>query len=442
MAAKLIVRKLALALGAAGMLLGVDASAMSLMQAYEAAAQHDPSYRAAYYNAEGGKENRILGRAGLLPSVTGNYSKTQNRNTETYFGKSGAQDYQSLNSTVQVRQTLFNLDAWARYKQGTAQSAQAEDQFAAATQEMILRVAGAYMEALLKEDQLALARAERDMYVEQIKVNELLFKKGEGTSTDVLETRSRLDLAEAQVLEAQDELMSAKDTLSSLVGQEVVALDHLRPGFRVANDDLKPFEEWKKTALEQNPDLKALAKGVEVARQEYNKQRAGHAPRVDLTGTYGKTGSETSSTINDEFKVRSIGFQVTIPIYQGGAVSAAARQAAAGQEKARQDLEIQQDKNLVELRRNYNQIVSSVSRIDALMKAEESANLLITATQKSIRGGVRINLDLLSAQRQLYTAKRDLAQARYNYMISALRLRAVAGTLSAEDVRLMSAHFE
>lgn len=443
MVAKLIARKLPLALAAAGMLLGADASALSLMQAYEAALKHDPTYLSAYFNAEGGKENRVLGRSALLPSVSGNYSKTQNRNTETYFsGAKAAQDYQSLNATVQVRQTVFSLDAWARYKQGAAQSEQAEAQFASQQQEVILRLVGSYLDALLKEDQLALMIAERDMYAEQIKVNELLFKKGEGTSTDVLETRSRLDLAEAQVLSAQDDLMTAKDTLAFLVGGDVDGLDHLRPGFHVSNEDMKPFEEWKKTALEQNPDIQSLTKAVEVARQEYNKQRAGHTPRVDLIGTYGKTGSETTSTINDDFKVRSIGFQVTVPIFQGGATSAAARQAAAGQEKARQDLEAQKDKDLVELRRNYNIVASSVSRISALEKAVESANLLIAATEKSIKGGVRINLDLLTAQRQLYTAKRDLAQARYNYMISALRLRAAAGTLSGEDVRLLSARFE
>jgi len=441
--AKLIARKLPLALAAAGMLLGADASALSLMQAYEAALQHDPTYLSSYYNAEGGKENRILGRSALLPSISGNYSKTQNRNTEIYYsGAKDPQDYQSMNATLQVRQTVFSLDAWARYKQGAAQSEQAQAQFASATQEMILRVVTAYLDALLKEDQVALTRAERDMYVEQIKVNELLFKKGEGTSTDVLETRSRLDLAEAQVLEAQDDLLTAKDTLASLVGGDVSALDHLRPGFHVSNDDMKPYEEWKQTALEQNPDILALTKGVEVARQEYNKQRAGHTPRVDLIGTYGKSGSETTSTINDDFKIRSIGFQVTVPIYQGGAISASARQAAAGQEKARQDLEAQREKDLVELRRNYNQVASSVSRINALDRAVESANLLITATEKSIKGGVRINLDLLTAQRQLYTAKRDLAQARYNYMVAALRLRAAAGTLSGEDVRLLSARFE
>jgi protease secretion system outer membrane protein len=424
------------------LLLCANASAMSLMQAYEAALKNDPAYRAAYYQAEGGKENRILGRSSLLPSVSINYSGSQNRNTIEYFGKSQAQDYNSRNTTVQVRQPLFSMDAWARYKQGKAQSEQAEAQFASQTQEVIMRVVSAYLEALLKEEQLALSRAERDMYAEQMKVNALLYKKGEGTRTDELETRSRFDLAEASVLEAEDAVKTAMDTLAGVVGGDVTALDHLRPGYRVSNTDVQPYDEWRKTALAQNPDIQALIKGVEVASQEVNKQRAGHMPRLDLNATYGKLDSDTTSTIDEKTKVRSVGFQLTIPLYQGGAVSAATRQAAANRGKAQADLDAEIDKSMVELRRNYNQVASSVPRINALLRAEESAKLLITATEQSIRGGVRINLDLLTAQRQLVTAQRDLAQARYTYMLAALRLRAEAGVLSPEDVRLLAAHFE
>jgi protease secretion system outer membrane protein len=431
-----------LPLALASMLLGADASALTLMQAYDAALKNDPAYRAAFYVAEGGKENRILGRSNLLPNISGNYNINKNRNTLEYLGKEQPQDYTSRSATVQLRQPLINLDALARYKQGVAQSEQSEAQFASQSQEVILRVVSSYLEVLLKEDQLELSKAERDMYAEQMKVNDRLFKKGEGTRTDVLETRSRLDLAEAQVLEAEDALKTEKDTLEGVVGMEVVSLDHLRPGFQVANDDLRTFDEWKKTALEQNPDIQALTKGVEVARQEINKQRAGHAPRLDFIGTYGKTLSDTTSTIDEKTTVRAIGLQLTVPLYAGGAVSASTRQAAANREKARADLDAQTDKSLVELRRNYNLVASSVSRINALVKATESAKLLIAATEQSIKGGVRINLDLLTAQRQLYTAQRDLAQARYAYLLAALRLRAQAGILTSDDLRLVAARFE
>ncbi|WP_395402250.1 TolC family outer membrane protein [Pseudoduganella sp. UC29_106] len=439
---KIARRLLPVAIGAALLCQGHQASAMSLMQAYEAALKNDPTYRAAYYSGEAGKQSLALGRSALLPSVNGSYSGSQNRNTITYLGREIPQDYLSRTATVQVRQGVINLEGIARYKQGKAQSAYAEYQFASQSQEVILRMAGAYFEVLFKQEQLALAKIEREVYVEQKKVNELLYKKGEGTVTDVLETQSRLDLAEASLLEAEDNLTSSRDTLAAIVGAEPGELDHLRPGFRIDARDYKSFDAWKNIAMEQNPDIKAQTQGVEVANQEVNKQRSAHFPRLDVVATYGKTASETVSTVGQDQVVRSIGFQMNIPIYAGGAVSASTRQAAANKEKAREDLEAQTDKVLVELRRNYNQVISSAPKIDALIKAVDSAKLLITATEQSIKGGVRINLDLLNAQRQLYTAQRDLAQARYGYMLASLRLRAFAGTLSADDVKMLAAYFE
>jgi protease secretion system outer membrane protein len=343
---------------------------------------------------------------------------------------------------VQVRQPVVSLDALARYKQGKAQSAYSASQFDSQQQEVIVRVANAYFDVLFQQEQLALAKVERDMYVEQRKVNDLLFTKGEGTKTDAIETQSRLDLAEAQVLEAQDNVTNAKATLAGVVGSEIGDVDPRRAGFRVAAADTRGFEEWKRTALENNPDIKTLTYAIEIARQEVNKARAGHTPRLDIVGTYQKSASDTVNTINQEIDSRSIGFQLNIPIYAGGAVSAQARQAAANKGKAEQDLQAQIDKTLVELRKDYNTMASSVNRIDALVKAVDSATLLVKATEQSIKGGVRINLDLLNAKRQLYTAQRDLAQARYGYLQASLRMRSAAGVLSAEDLRMVAAYFD
>lgn len=426
----------------AALLAAADASALSLMEAYEAALKNDPTYRAAFYTGEAGKENRILGRSALLPTVSGVYAGSRNNSTIEVGVQEVPRKYISRNSTVQVRQPLFSLEAWARYKQGNAQADYAAAVFDAQSQEVILRVTTAYFDVLLKEDQLALATRERDMYIEQRNVNNLLFKKGEGTSTDMIETQSRLDLAEAQVLEAQDALAVSRDTLAALTGGHVEGLDHLRPGFRAVLPDSRTYDEWRSTALATNPEIKALTSGVEVATQEVNKQRAGHVPRVELVGSYGKQAADSITTYNQDTTVRSIGFQMSIPLYAGGSVSSATRQSVAQKEKARADLQAQIDKVLVNLRKNYNALLSSSSRIDALVKAVDSANLLVKATEKSIQGGVRINLDLLNAQRQLSTAQRDLAQARYNYMLAWLNVRAGAGTLTADDVKLVTAYFE
>ncbi|NVE01392.1 TolC family outer membrane protein [Massilia sp. BJB1822] len=434
-------RLLPLALGAALLLQVGSASALGLLQAYEAALQNDPAFRAARAARDAGQENSIMGRSNLLPSVSGSFSGSQNRNTLTIGKHEEPRDYLSRSSTLQVRQPLFNMDGFARYKQGIAQTNYSDMQYLSQSQEVMLRVTGAYLDVLLKKDQLALAEAQRNMYAEQRKVNDRLFEKGEAAKTDMLETQARLDVAEAQVLEAQDDVNTALTNLAGIIGGEPGELDGLSPDFRVRTGSGQSFEEWKRLSLENNPDIKTLTYGVEIARQEVSKQRSGHAPRVDLVGTYGKSVSDSITTYNQETMVRSIGIQVNIPIYNGGAVSAASRQAVANQEKAKADLQTQTDKVTVELRKNYNLMSSSVARIEALMKSVDSGKLLVKATEQSIKGGVRINLDLLNAQQQLFTSKRDLAQARYNYLMATLRLRAAAGVLASDDLREVAANF-
>ena len=231
------------------------------------------------------------------------------------------------------------------------------------------------------------------------------------------------------------------DTLSGIVGSEVTSVDALIPDFKVRPLDSASFEEWKKIALDRNPDIETMRHGVDIAHQEYNKARSGHLPRLDVVGTYGKNSSQSITTLGQDQTVRSIGLQLNVPIYSGGSVNASSRQAAAGESKAKSDLEAQTDKVLIDLRKEYKALQSGVARIDALLKSVASAELLIKATEQSIKGGVRINLDALNAKEQLYTSKRDLAQARYNYLLSSLRLRAAAGTLSSDDVREMAPYF-
>ncbi len=441
---KIVLKALAAAAGAVALLYSQGASALSFMQAYDLALKNDSQYRSAYYANEAGKENRILGRSNLLPTVSGSYSFSQNRTTVTsylYGKRDTPYDYNSRDTSVQVRQGLINLDGLARYRQGVAQSKSAESQFASQQQEVITRVVGAYMDVLFKQDILALAKANRDMYAEQRRVNDHLFEKGEGTRTDMLETQARLDQTEADLLDAQDALATSKDTLAAIIGQPVDDIDALTPDFKVRESDGISYEEWKKVALDRNPDIETMRHNVDVAHQEVLKQRAGHAPRLDLIGTYGKNTSQSISYYGEDQKVRSIGIQLNVPLYSGGSVNASSRQSVANEEKAKADLDTQISKTLVDLGKEYKGLQSGVARVNALDKSVASAQLLMKATEQSIKGGVRINLDLLNAQQQLYTSKRDLAQARYNYLLSSLRLRAAAGTLTADDVREMAPYF-
>lgn len=452
MALRRIVSTLTLALGAAfGLALGAaPAHALSLQQAYEAALRNDPTYRMRLQERESGKEYEILGRSALLPSVSASHSVTRNVADQTapqrdILGRVTMVEshprYLSRSSTVQLRQPILNLDAYYRYRQGKVQTAQSAEALEAGTDDVALRTARAYMDVLFAQDQVALSKVQRDMYKEHQAVNARLFEKGEGTRTDMLETKARYDLAEAQLIEAEDNLVAARDTLQGVIGMDPGSLDELGTNFRPLAFDQGSYEDWEKLALKNNNMLAATRLAVENSRLEIGRNRAAHAPRVDFLATYNKGDSETLNQYGTLSTNRQLGIQVNIPIYNGGAISAQTRQAAANYGRAQAELDVRTNETLVELRRAHSIVESSARKIDALVKAVESAKLLMTATEQSIKGGVRINLDLLNAQQQLFTSQRDLAQARYGYLLGVLRLRAAAGTLDSQHVREISAYF-
>jgi len=444
-------RRKAAAVAAALLAASGSAGAVSLQQAYQAALKNDPAYRMNFWENESAKENEVLGRSGLLPQISASYSGSRNVADVTYLQQNPITGqiiedprhprYLSHSSAVQLRQPIISLDAIARYRQGKVQTRQGAKQFEANTNDVIIRVISAYADALFAEDQVELSRVQRDMYAEQQKVNQRLFEKGEGTKTDMIETQARLDLAEAQLIEAKDNATAARNTLAGVIGMDPGTLDKLGPDFHFANLPLKSFEEWRQSAITNNPELAAARLVIENQRLEIQRQKAGHFPRVDLVAVYSKGNNEAINQLNQETTNRTIGVQVNIPIYQGGAINASTRQAAAGYERAQADLDVRSNRILVEMRKSYDQVQNSIAKVAALEKAVASGKLLMTATQQSIKGGVRINLDLLNAQQQLYTSQRDLAQARYNYLINLVRLRAGAGTLDESAVREVAAYF-
>jgi protease secretion system outer membrane protein len=429
---------------------GGQAGAVTLQQAYEAALKNDPAYRMSFYDKEAAKESRVIGRSNLLPSVSASFSTSRNvadtdtLGTDILGRKVRTIDhprYISRSNVVQLRQPILNLEGVARYRQGQVQAAQGEAAFEASTDEVTVRAVSAYMDVLFADDQVALSEVSRNMYQEMMHVNQRLFEKGEGTRTDMLETQARLDLSEAQLTEAKDNAVAARETLAGIIGMDPGALDHLGDTFHPVTATPGTFEDWEKIAREHNPELAAARLAAENARLDISRNRAGHYPRVDFVAAYSKGDAESINTYTQNSVNRTVGLQVNIPIYQGGAVNAVTRQAAANYAKAQSDVDARTSKVMVELRKAHSLVVSSVHKIEALEKAVASGKLLMKATEQSIKGGVRINLDLLNAQQQLYTSQRDLAQARYTYLIAVLRLRAAAGTLDSSAVREVAAYF-
>jgi protease secretion system outer membrane protein len=420
--------------------------AVNLLQAYQAALNNDASFKAAKAEKLAGKEYYDIGRANLLPTLQYSYSTNKNKGELTspnLIGqlKTTDQDYRSTSKGFNLRQPLFNLASYASYYQGVAQVAYSDAIFDVKHSELMLRVLSAYSDAKYQDDQLSFFKAQRTAYLEQKLANEKMLLNGEGTRTDVLETQAKLDFAEAQVLEAQDNLQNALLALSVITGLDVKELDSLQDGFISLNSGETNFEVWRSVAAANNPEIQAAKQALEIAEQEVSKNRAAHAPRIDLVASSTQSVSESVASRGQDSSIRSLGVQIVIPVFSGGYVNASYKQTVARREKARAEMEGAQEKIFVDLRKHFNALTSSVIKIQALQKSVESSKLLVEATKQSVKGGVRVNLDLLNAYQQLAMSQRDLAAARYNYLISFLKLKIAAGNVSADDMKTVALHF-
>ena len=426
--------------------------ALSLLEAYEAALEHDPTYRSAYHENEAGQQAEAIGLASLLPnlSLTHNQSKStgtisgqrvDNQGLPTGQSFSNPANFDSQISSLTLRQPLINLEAVASYRIGKAQADSSRAKFTGRSQQLVVRLVEAYVETLLTQEHVRLAETQLKSLEELKRVNERMLLKGEGTTTDVLETQSKHAIAQARVIEANDELEVAQLKLEAIVGKKITQLHQLSDMFSSRAIQLQDYDNWYALALERNAELVTQRHVVASGKEEVKKSYAGHAPRVDLVASLSKNNRGSFITRNQDAELATIGVEVNFPLYAGGRVNALTAQAKANHARAEADLDVVTDKVLVELRKQYNLLLSGVKKIESLQLAVKSAELLVDATQKSIRGGIRINLNLLDAQQQLYTARRDLAQARYNYLLAYLRLQLAAGTLVLDDLRNVTSYF-
>lgn len=448
---------------AAGLVIGTLLFAISapvysigILDAYSLALEKDPTYRAAIKEKEAGDENENIGRAGLLPKVSLNYQNSpRNWQTQKYpasdiFGNSlgeatKRQQYRSHSSSITLTQPLFDYEAYARYKAGVAQTMMSDERYRGKLLDLAVRVITAYVEVAYSKDQIALAEAQKAAYKEQLTLNDRLMSAGEGTITDVSETQARYSLAEAQVIEARDALDAAQRELEVIIGMPLNQLDELqvlRPGkFKVAPLIPSKFEDWQKIALENNPVLAASRHGVDAAKYDVERNRAGFMPQVQLYASHSENDSSSDNTVNQKYRTDSIGVQVSMPIYSGGGVSASTRQAAARYGQAMYEMDAQTGTTLNDLRKQYNLCISSRAKVAAYELAVQSATTQVTATRQSVLAGQRVNVDVLNAEQQLYSAQRDLASAKYAYIKSWITLLSDSGTLDEKDVMRVAQYF-
>ncbi|MDE1911958.1 MAG: TolC family outer membrane protein [Pseudomonas sp.] len=422
--------------------------ALGLLDAYDLALRNDPTFQAAIQEREAGEENRIIGRAGLLPNLSWSYNNSRNESEVTQSTAVGNvtsdRDYRSYASTLTLQQPLLDYEAYARYRQGAAQALFADERFRSKSQELAVRVLSAYSQALLAQERIELSRAQKRAYAERLQLNERLLKGGEGTRTDVLETQARLSLAQAEEIESLDTQDAALRELEAIVGQPL-QIDELAPltrQFEIPPLEPNRFETWREIAMANNPELKSQHHALDVAEYEVERKRAGHMPKVSLYASSRQTSSDSESSYNQKYDTNSVGIQVSLPLFAGGSVSASTRQAANQLSQAQYELDAQTARTLIELRKQFNLNTSGAAKVRAYEMAVSSATALVTATKKSVTGGERVNLDVLDAEQQLFTARRDLADARHAYLLARIQLKYFAGLLNEQDLRALGGYFQ
>ncbi len=418
--------------------------ALGLLDAYDLALRNDPTFQAAIQEREAGEENRVIGRAALLPNLSWSYNNSRNESEVTAGDVTSDRDYRSYASTLTLQQPLLDYEAYARFRQGTAQALMADERFRSKSQELAVRVLSAYSQALLAQERIELSGAQKRAFAERLQLNDRLLKGGEGTRTDVLETQARLSLAQAEEIESLDAQDSALRELEAIVGQplQVEELAPLTRQFDIPPLEPHGFETWREMAMANNPQLKSQHHALDVASYEVERKRAGHLPKVSLYASSRQTSSDSESSYNQKYDTNSVGIQVSLPLFAGGSVSASTRQAANQLSQAQYELDAQTSATLVELRKQFNLNTSGAAKVRAYEMAVSSATALVTATKKSVSGGERVNLDVLDAEQQLFTSRRDLANARHAYLLARIQLKYYAGLLSKQDLRALAGYFQ
>ncbi|RZI41401.1 channel protein TolC [Herbaspirillum sp. HC18] len=429
-------RKSVIATLLAGSFLSLNAFAIDLVQVYREALANDAPYASARAQQVAGQERAPQGRAGLLPTigVGGSYSRSAFENT--VLGVKTDRDFNTQAYTVSLSQPLFRLANWETYQQGKLSVALSEAQFAQAQQDLIVRVAQAYFDVLAAQDTLESVQAQKVAITEQLASAKRNFEVGTTTITDTHEAQSRYDLAVAQEFAAQNDLEIKRTALQQIIGKPAGALATLRAGLKLNVPDPANIDKWVQSAEQQNYGVVGQQFALEIAQREIKKSRAGHYPTLDLVAsrTHANQTGSALSPIGSVGNTDTVGVQWNIPLFAGFAVDSRVRETIALEDKARSDLENARRVATQGARQAFLGVNAGLAQVRALEAAEISSQSSLDSNRLGYQVGVRINIDVLNAQQQLYSTRRDLAKARYDTIMNGLRLKSAAGTLKEEDL--------
>jgi outer membrane protein, protease secretion system len=406
--------------------------ALTLAQAYRAALEQDATIRAVRAATDAKRERLPQALSQLLPNVSASASVntnhllalTPNNGTLTLSDLT----YSSSSRVLSIRQPIFRPYQFADYRQAQAQVADANAALDKETQNLAVRVATAYMEALLADDQLGLVIAQKTAFTTQLDAARKRFKAGAGVRTDIDDAQARLDQATAQELQARQNVAYTHRELQVLVNapvDRIAPLDAAR--LKLADPNPNRLEDWVARAELTSPEVRSLEAQRDAARADIDKAKAGHLPTLDAVAQWSVARSDTVTTINSRYDTRAIGLQLNVPIFAGGYTNSQVRQSVAALESTEQQLEALRRDLALRVEKQFRGVTEGVAQVRALEQAVRSAETTLESNRKSYEGGVRTLVDVLNAEQQRVGALRDLAQARYLYVLSRIQLQALTG---------------
>ena len=419
----------------------------NLADVYELALKNDPLLKAAEATYRAGKENRTQGIAGLLPtlSVGGSTNWNEYRVEEQIIDQ-----YNSNSYLASLNQPIFRLDKWFQFERGTALSEAASAEFAYQQQETMIRVASAYFNVLNSIDSLNAARAEEKAIGRQKDLAKKRFDVGLAAITEVQETQAAFDLTVVSRIAREAQLDSARESLTSIVGRDIKLLSPLTDNFEISLPDPLDRESWVSLGLKNNYQLKAAKLQRDAAQASARSTASNHLPQIDLVGRVSKSTSKQGKfggfiqnpLFGVEQDTRQYSIQFNLPLYAGGAISSARRQAYANYDRSKEQAIYAERSTVRDVRSNHFGVQTQVANVTARKQALASAESALEATQIGYEVGTRNTVDLLDAQKRLFQAQRDYASSRYDYIISMLRLKASVGSLSPKDLMNISNQME
>ncbi|MDO8262335.1 MAG: TolC family outer membrane protein [Gallionella sp.] len=419
--------------------ISLPAHGEDLLEIYRLAQGNDPTFDAARYAYEAAREKIPQAKAGLLPvlNLNGNDNKTRASSRFTNTPQVD-RDVHAWTWTLQLTQPLIRAQNVYAYNESEWLVEQARAQFTQAGQYLILRVTQAYFDVLVAQESIDVADAQIKATGEQLALAKRGFEAGANAITDVHEAKSRSDLARSQRIAALNELETKHAELEKVVGQASSTLAALQPAVVVPQPQPDDARAWIEQARENNPAVLAPKAAVNAAEAAVSKNRAEYMPTLDVVASYGRNYSSGNISTPSDFETRAnsrqVGVQLNMPLYAGGTTSSRLTEALASRNRAAAELEAARRQSGADARQAYSAIVNGLAQIEALESAVESSKSAVNGNQIGYKLGLHMNIDVLNAEQQLYTAQRDLLKTRYDTLFQGLKLKAAAGTLTESDV--------